>query len=134
MPVRSPCLPGEDTMTQQKKPLTAANIQYLLVMSEADKDGSGMRCTALANKLGLSKPSVHYMMNIFCDMGLVVRNSVGVVFFTEEGIATADRLCRYHSAVSEILSRDFSGLSDIKGVACALIANMNESSLEKLCI
>jgi len=119
---------------QQKKPLTAANIQYLLAMREADKDGSGMRCTAIANMLGLSKPSVHYMMNVFCDIGLVTRNSVGVVFFTDEGRQTADRVSRYYSVVSEILNRDFTGISDIKGISCTLIANMSETALEQLCV
>ena len=72
-------------MTDYQRSLTASNILYLLAMREIDKSGEGMRCTLIANMLNLSKPSVHSMMNVFTEMGLISRGAAGVAFFTERG-------------------------------------------------
>lgn len=120
-------------MTDYQRSLTASNILYLLAMREIDKSGEGMRCTRIANMLNLSKPSVHSMMNVFTEMGLISRGAAGVEFFTEHGRETAARIERYYNVVSRILCRDFPGISDIKGASCALISGMENDSLDNLC-
>ena len=60
--------------------LTASNIRYLLAMKELDHDGSGVRCSAIANALRLSKPSVHNMMNTFRRLGLVQKDAYRACF------------------------------------------------------
>ncbi len=120
-------------MTDYQRSLTASNILYLLAMLEIDKDGNELRCTRIANMLSLSKPSVHSMMNVFTEMGLVSKGSAGAAFFTDRGRETAERVERYYNVVSEILRRDFPGISDIKGASCALISGMENESLDNLC-
>ena len=71
--------------------LTASNIRYLLAMKELDHDGSGVRCSAIANALRLSKPSVHNMMNTFRRLGLVQKDAYRACFFTDRGNEIAAR-------------------------------------------
>ncbi len=120
-------------MTDYQRSLTASNILYLLTMLEIDKAGNELRCTRIANMLSLSKPSVHSMMNVFTEMGLVVKGAAGAAFFTDRGRETAERVERYYNVVSEILRRDFPGISDIKSASCALISGMENESLDNLC-
>ena len=71
--------------------LTAANIRYLLALKTLEKEGAGTRSVDIASSLGLSKPSVHNMMNTFTEMGLVSKNAYGAAFLTELGKETAKR-------------------------------------------
>ena len=63
-----------------RKALTASNIRYLLTMIKLDQAGKGVRCVDIATNLGLSKPSVHNMMDTLVQMGFVNRNTYGVAF------------------------------------------------------
>ena len=50
------------------KLLTASNIRYLLAMKELEKSCQGLRCVDIAATLGLSKPSVHNMLDNFIEI------------------------------------------------------------------
>jgi len=68
--------------------LSAAKIKYLIAIYELDQ-GYGVRSADIARKLGVTNPSVHSMVKIFEDMGIVCKEYYGVVRLTEEGRALA---------------------------------------------
>ena len=105
--------------------LTASNIRYLLAMKELDHDGSGVRCSAIANALRLSKPSVHNMMNTFRRLGLVQKDAYRACFFTDRGNEIAARYGKYYRLVSE-------SLQDAQTAAFSLLASIPEDRLTQL--
>ena len=62
------------------KSLSPSHIRYLLAMQELDRQGKGVRSRDIAAVLGLSKPSVHNMMNTFIDFGLIRKDAYGAAF------------------------------------------------------
>lgn len=74
------------------KELSASHIRYLLTMKQLEQNGSRLRCVDVAAALGLSRPSVHNMMDTLTQMGLIGRNGSGTAYFTPEGRGRA--VCR----------------------------------------
>ena len=114
--------------------LTAANIRYLLTVKALDKDGSGVRCVDVAAALGLSKASVHNMMQTFTRLGLVNKVAYGMAVVTERGNAAAQRYSRYYTAVESLLHSSFPGLENLQAAACSLLATVPQQELEQLCV
>ena len=113
-----------------KQLLTAANIRYLLVMSELMQDGKGVRCVDIADSLGITKPSVHTLMNTLRDMQLIRKDRYGEAFFTDDGRDLAERYSRYFDAICSSLSSLLTNEADVKAAAYALLAEVPEASLE----
>ena len=114
------------------KTLSPSHIRYLLAMQELDQHGRGVRCSDIATALGLSKPSVHNMMNTFIDFGLVRKDAYGAAFFTERGVETARRYRRYYEAVEWLLRQGFPAMEEMQTAACSLLAQIPERDLEEL--
>ena len=112
------------------KTLTASNIRYLLTMKELDGDGRGVRCIALATALGLSKPSVHNMMDAFSEMGLIRRYAFSAAYLTPKGRETAMRYRRYYDKLEKMMRACFPGQEDLSPV---LLAELSTESLESFC-
>ncbi len=113
-----------------KQLLTAANIKYLLVMNELMQDGKGVRCVDIADSLGITRPSVHTMMNTLRDMQLIRKDRYGEAFFTDDGRDLAERYARYFDAICGSLSSLLANEADVKAAAYALLAEVPEKSLE----
>ena len=115
------------------KSLSPSHIRYLLAMQELDRQGRGVRSRDIAAVLGLSKPSVHNMMNTFIDFGLIRKDAYGAAFFTPQGAETA-RLCRlYYRAVARLLRQGFPDMREEQTAVCSLLAQIPEEELEALC-
>ena len=82
-------------MSDLQKNLTPSSIKYLLVLKELCTPEKGARCMDIAERLHVTKPSVHSMISNLCDAGLVERKKYGTVFLTpagcEEAVADAWR-------------------------------------------
>ena len=120
-------------MTNCVQPLSVANLKYLLVLRELDRDGKGVRCVDVAETLGITKPSVHSMMGTLQQMELVEKPRYGVVRFTPGGRELADR----YAECLDITGRHLGGLlpqeTDVRTVSCALAAQLPLGSLEQMC-
>ena len=79
--------------------LTAANIRYLLAIEDLDRDGKGVRCVDVAQALGITKPSVHSMVDSMKDMGLLEKPHYGVIRLTDLGRRTGTRCISRQFAV-----------------------------------
>ena len=120
-------------MTNGAQTLSVANIKYLLVLREHDRDGKGVRCVDVAETLGITKPSVHSMMGTLQQMELVEKPRYGVVRFTPEGRVLADR----YAGCLDVICRHLGSLlpqeTDVRAVACALAAKISIGALEQMC-
>ena len=121
----------EDTMSEQIA-LTASNLRYLLAIRELNRDNSGIRCVDIAAVLGLSKPSVHSMMNSFRKMELVQKDRYGKVYLTPKGADTAERYSVYYKAVYAFLTSRLPETPGMQTLVCSLLAETPEESLFRL--
>lgn len=94
-------------MTKREK-LTASQIRYLLTLKQMSAP-EGNRVSDIAKQLGLSKPSVHNMMDTFLRLDFVMKKPGGKVSMTEQGLRTA----MYYEAYFERMK---CGLSAYEGV------------------
>ena len=117
-------------MPVRNQALTAANIRYLLVLRQLCPDDGVTRCVHVAEMLGISKSSVHTMMNSLKDMELIEKDRYGTVRFTEKG----SRLSTLYTDYFEFMSRELYGVipqSASRDIAvCAFLAEVPEKDLE----
>jgi Mn-dependent DtxR family transcriptional regulator len=120
-------------MTEQKQGLTASNIKYLLILKKLSYEKNGVRCVDIASELGVTKPSVHAMMNSLKSVDLIHQCSYGVVALTIQGQKTAGQYERYYEALSKLLHSFFPKEADMKSAIYAILAELSENSLNKMC-
>lgn len=90
------------------------------------------RCVHVADKLGISKPSVHAMMNSLKDMKLIEKDHYGTVRFTAEGYRLSTLYEEYYSIVSSSVSDKFSDEKYLELAVCAFLAEIPPEMLESL--
>ena len=115
-------------MADLQKNLTPSAIKYLLVLKELCTPEKGARCMDIAERLHVTKPSVHSMISNLCDAGLVERKKYGTVFLTPAGCEEAERYASCCSRLSDRL-QDALGLEeeDARSAACAVLAQLPDA-------
>lgn len=117
-------------MANYKGTLTASNIKYLLVMQEIEVEGKGVRCVDVADAVGVTKPSVHTMMNNLKTMKLIKKNKYGVAYFTTVGRELAEKYSKYYDVLLKCFCGVFPDEVDIKTVICSVLSEVSEENLE----
>lgn len=119
-------------MMDQLHSMTGTGVKYLLKMRELDPARKGFHCVAVAELLGVSKPSVHRMMDRLQERGLVQKDRYGLVYFTETGW----KLAVLYGSYFDILYRYFCNIlpeEDITAAVYTLLAEMSEKGIAALC-
>lgn len=119
-------------MANRKGSLTASNIRYLIAMQKLCEDGNGTRCVRIAEVLGVSKPSVHAMINSLKELDLVRKDRYGEVFFTDEGFRLATDYAKYYETVRKRISEFLPNEEASNAAACAVLAEVGAETLEKM--
>ena len=105
--------------------LTPTAIKYLLTLSQLCAPGKGARCVTVAERLGVSKPSVHSMVRNLSALGLVQKEPYGIVYLTGEG---RDAAALYETCYAPLCQRirETLGLEEEAciNVACAVLAQV----------
>ena len=113
--------------------LTAANIRYLLAIEDLDRDGKGVRCVDGAQARGITKPSVHSMVDSMKDMGLLEKPHYGVIRLTDLGRSTADRYQVYFQTICRHFTQFLPQRQDVLAAAFALLSEMKLESVVEMC-
>ncbi len=121
-------------MTSSTHALTASNIKYLITLYELSPENTGIRCVKIAQTLGITKPSVHAMINTLMHLELVQKSRYGVVAFTKQGFEFARRYMQYYTSISEAIGTYLSDDAERKSAVCAMMAAVTPEQLEKMCI
>lgn len=113
--------------------LSASIIRYLIALNALDKK-CGIRCVDIAERLGLTKPSVHRMMEALSDRALVQKVKYGMVFLTEEGRELSVRYAAYYDTICGFLVQRLALPSEDSGnAAIALLAGISEEHIAGMC-
>ena len=120
-------------MVYSQQALTPGTIKYLLTLYELCEAGNGTRCVSLAAKMGVSKPSVHYMIQNLCNLNLARKERYGMVYLTDAGCVKAKQ---YHGCYEPLQQKMQQSLglppALCRSAACALLSEVEYSKLPQL--
>ena len=74
--------------------LTAAHLRYLLAIYEVSRTHLDISSRSIAEKLGVTKPSVVRIMNLLMERGMIVKEHYGKIYLTDRGIWVAKQVYR----------------------------------------
>ena len=69
--------------------LTSAHLRYLLAIYEVSRTHLDISSRSIAEKLGVTKPSVVRVMNLLMERGMIVKEHYGKIYLTDRGIFVA---------------------------------------------
>ena len=69
--------------------LTPAHLRYLLAIYEVSQTHLDICSRSIAEKLGVTKPSVVRIMNLLMEHGMIVKEHYGKIYLTDRGIFVA---------------------------------------------
>ena len=69
--------------------LTSAHLRYLLAIYEVSRTHLDISSRSIAEKLGVTKPSVVRIMNLLMERGMIVKEHYGKIYLTDRGIFVA---------------------------------------------
>ena len=72
--------------------LTPAHLRYLLAIYEVSQTHLDISSRSIAEKLGVTKPSVVRIMNLLMDRGMIVKEHYGKIYMTDRGIWVAKQV------------------------------------------
>lgn len=81
--------------------LTSAHLRYLLAIYEVSQTHLDISSRSIAEKLGVTKPSVVRIMNLLMDRGMIVKEHYGKIYLTDRGIWVAKQV---HEELENILA------------------------------
>ena len=87
----------------------------------------------MADALGISKASVHAMMNALKEKNLIEKNHYGMVHFTPEGRSLADQYAACYDVLAGYLRRVSSEEAALRAALCAFLAELPPDHLGRLC-
>ena len=85
--------------------LTSAHLRYLLAIYEVSRTHLDISSRSIAEKLGVTKPSVVRIMNLLMERGMIVKEHYGKIYMTDRGIWVANRCMRRWKAFWSIFRR-----------------------------
>ena len=74
--------------------LTSAHLRYLLAIYEVSRTHLDISSRSIAEKLGVTKPSVVRIMNLLMEHGMIVKEHYGKIYMTDRGIWVAKQVDR----------------------------------------
>ena len=87
--------------------LTAAHLRYLLAIYEVSRTHLDISSRSIAEKLGVTKPSVVRILNLLMEQGMIVKEYYGKIYLTDRGIWVAKRVQQELDAKSAELGVNF---------------------------
>ena len=74
--------------------LTSAHLRYLLAIYEISRTHLDISSRSVAEKLGVTKPSVVRILNLLMERGMIVKEHYGKIYLTDRGIWVAKQVSR----------------------------------------
>lgn len=108
--------------------LTAAHVRYLLAIKRLYTE-KGLYSSEIAKELGVTKPTVHNMMDIFLERNYIHKEPQGPVYLTDYGMRVACVYELYFCKIRNLLFSDRKIDSTGETAICALLGELSEENL-----
>ena len=87
-------------------PLTEAHLRYLLAIYEVSQTHLDISSRSIAEKLGVTKPSVVRIMNLLMERGMIVKEHYGKIYMAKEVQAQLKRVLQNFPPVNIELTEE----------------------------
>lgn len=113
--------------------LTQANEDYLeAIVMLAGKDRLPVRSVDLANRLGVSKPSVNKAVALLKEEGFIEQQPYGDIYLTDAGAAYGDSVLERHNTLTRFFSEVLGVEPDIaEDEACCIEHVISEDTFQR---
>ena len=118
-------------MTNYMK-FTLSQIKHLICLYRLSANGCGVKNIELANALGLSKPSVHYMLKSLSDLGMVAQEAFGLAHLTEVGHAMAQKYAFCYVVIERKITELCGNGAARENAICGMLADMPSETINDL--
>ncbi len=81
--------------------LTSAHLRYLLAIYEISRTHLDISSRSVAEKLGVTKPSVVRILNLLMERGMIVKEHYGKIYLTDRGLWVAKQVSRELDTIVE---------------------------------
>ena len=81
--------------------LTSAHLRYLLAIYEISRTHLDISSRSVAEKLGVTKPSVVRILNLLMERGMIVKEHYGKIYLTDRGLWVAKQVSRELDTILE---------------------------------
>ena len=110
--------------------LTANQIRFLLAVLSLSSMGEGVASKNIAHLLGVTRPSVHGMLEQMIERGFIEKARYGRARLTAEGLAVAQALeARRDKLMLLFIRRDALAMDEALIAATSLMGALREESL-----
>lgn len=100
--------------------LTSAHLRYLLAIYEVSQTHLDISSRSIAEKLGVTKPSVVRIMNLLMEHGMIVKEHYGKIYMTDRGIWVAKQVDQELKTILDHFPPVSGALSDEERFTAAL--------------
>ena len=111
---------------------TLSQIRYLIWLYRLSANGCGVKNTELANALGFSKPSVHYMLKSLSELGMVEQEAFGLAHLTEDGCSAARKYTFCFAAIERTMTELCGNGAASENAICGMLADMPHEAIRNL--
>ena len=107
---------------------------YLETVYVLEKNHGHAHSVEIANRLGVSKPSVTKAMNYLKDKGLILKENYGTITLTKEGRKLSETIYSKHKLISRFLIHSLN-LSEAEAAenACRMVHVLTDAMLDAIC-
>ena len=107
---------------------------YLETVYVLEKNHGHAHSVEIANRLGVSKPSVTKAMNYLKDKGLILKENYGTITLTKEGRKLSETIYSKHKLISRFLIHSLN-LSEAEAAenACRMEHVLTDAMLDAIC-
>ena len=113
--------------------LTVNQIRFLLAVLSLTTMGEDVASTSIARILGVTRPSVHGMLEQMIERGFIEKARYGKARLTDDGLAVAQALeARRDKLMLLFIRRDGFPMDEALTAATSLMGVLKEESLQAL--
>ena len=113
--------------------LTDSNLRYLLAIHHLAQQSTEVSPLALAQAMGVTKPSVTYTTKRLRESGYITMDKDGLITLTDSGLAIAESMLERHRLLSGFLMA--LGVEEAVALrdACRIEHDISQQTFEAIC-
>ena len=113
--------------------LTSAHLRYLLAIYEVSQTHLDISSRSIAEKLGVTKPSVSFAMKRLRENGYITMDRDGLITLTPSGMDIASRMLDRHHTLTKFLMELGVDAETAEEDACKMEHDISQQTFEAIC-
>ena len=113
--------------------LTDSNLRYLLAIHHLAQQSTEVSPLALAQAMGVTKPSVTYATKRLRENGYITMDKDGLITLTASGMAIAERMLDRHHTLTKFLIALGIDAATAETDACKIEHDISQKTFDAIC-